>query len=310
MQLKTRYCLHVTIQAIGACVMVASLAAAPLNAHAQALSPYSDFQAMSLADMDSVRVKLTYGGPQDWLLATLVILRTGAPASIASFTPFRRVGFEYSNDDGPIGTVAASRQELRAIIDNVGALTRVTDGGIDPKGYVSFALISTAGGTVKVFESIVNDTTGRDLLAQMFGALASNAEGTRNVRSFGCSSAMMPQDLPADVGGQVTVTLGGLRADRTTKSQFVGRVKVMNHSASVIPAPVTLVVIRKGGNARLIGDDGTTCAIYPRGVAFLSLDVGSGLASGASVEKVLRFANPGRMKFDVEFRVFAGPGTR
>jgi len=298
------------VPSIAALVLATGLAAATGVVQAQTLSPYSDFQAMTLADMDSLRVKLTYGGPQDYLLATLVIVKASAPASIARFTPYRREGFEYSNDDGPIGTSAASRQELKAIIDNVGSLPRVTDGGVDAKGYVSFALMSTAGGTTKVFESIVNDTTGRDLIAQVLAALTNNAEATRNVSLFGCDVAMMPQNLPVNVEGQVTVSFGGFRADRTVKAQFVGKVKVTNHSASAIPAPVTLVVIRKGGNARLIGDDGVTCVVDPPGVPFVNLNGVSGLAPGASVEKVLRFANPSQMKFDLEFRVFAGAGTR
>src|SRR6266487_4922411 len=157
MQLRTYGCPQSAVPSIAALVLATGLAAATGVVQAQTLSPYSDFQAMTLADMDSLRVKLTYGGPQDYLLATLVIVKASAPASIARFTPYRREGFEYSNDDGPIGTSAASRQELKAIIDNVGSLPRVTDGGVDAKGYVSFALMSTAGGTTKVFESIVND---------------------------------------------------------------------------------------------------------------------------------------------------------
>ena len=310
MQLNPWSCPPSTLQGITVYLLVAALTAVPSEARAQTLSPYSDFQAMSLADMDSLRIKLTYGGPQDWLLSTLVVLRAGASANIVGFTPFRRAGFEYSNDDGPTGKVGASRQELKAIIDNVGTLPRVTDGGVDPKGYVSLALMSTAGGTARVFESIVNDTTGRDLFAQMLRALPNNAEATRDVRRFACDAAMMPRDLPTDVGSQVTVTFGGVWADRSAKARFVGRVKVLNHSGSAISAPVTLVVIRKGGNARLLDDDGVTCAVYPYGVPFLVLDVGPGLAPGASVEKVLHFANPSLMKFDVAFRVFAGPGTR
>lgn len=309
MQLKTRIRLRPPLGAIAAHV-VAALTTITLPGGAQTLSPYSDFQAMSLADMDSVRIKLTYGGPQDHLLATLVVVRNGASPSIVSFTPFRRSGFEYSNDDGPIGTVGASRQDLKAIIDNVGTLPRVTAGGVDPNGYVSFALMSTIGGTIKVFESIVNDTTGRDLFGQTLRALTANAEATRDVRRLGCDVAMMPQDPPTDVGGQVTVTFGGLRADRSAKGHFVGKVKVTNHSASAVPAPVTLLVIRTGGNAALVDDDGVTCVLQPKGVAYVNLDVGSGLAAGASVEKVLHFANPSQMKFDVSFRAVAGPGTR
>jgi hypothetical protein len=296
---------------VGIGILLSGLTAIwPVRAAAQTLSPYSDFQAMSLADMDSLRVKLTYGGPQDWLLPTLVIAKAGTPAAIASFTPFRRSGFEYSNDEGPTWAVAATAQQLKGIIDSAGTVSRVTDGDVDPKGYVSFALLSTAGGATKVFEAIVNDTTGHDLFGRLLGAVQANTEVTRDVRTFGCDADMLPQNLPANVGSQATVTFTGLRSDRSAKNQFVGKVKVTNQSGSTFAAPLTLVVIRNGGNAKLIGDDGVTCNIHPGGVPFVNLSVGSGLAAGASVERLLRFANPSLAKFDVEFRVFAGPGTR
>src|SRR5574341_1012427 len=153
MQLRSSFRQDVHLAPSGILLAVMSLAGVlgPVGAMAQAFSPYSDFQALALADMDSLRVKLTYGGPQDALLATLVIAKTGTSAGIAAFTPFRRAGFEYSNDDGPIGTATATTQELKGIIDSVGSVSRVTDGDMDPKGYVSFALLSTSGGTTKVF---------------------------------------------------------------------------------------------------------------------------------------------------------------
>ncbi|HEY6866413.1 MAG TPA: hypothetical protein VI792_04095, partial [Candidatus Eisenbacteria bacterium] len=112
--------------------MATALASMPSGASAQARSPYSDFRAMSLADMDSVRVKFTYGGPQDYIMQSIVIFKTGASPSIGSFAPYRRTGFEYLNDDGPVGAVGASRPELKALIDGVGRLERVARGGVDP----------------------------------------------------------------------------------------------------------------------------------------------------------------------------------
>ena len=207
-------------------------------------------------------------------------------------------------------TFGASRQELKAIIDSVGTVPRVTAGSADPGGYVSFAFLSTANGITKVFEAIVNDTTGRDLFARLFAALPTNRSGLRKLRAFGCTAVMLPKNTPVNVEAQVTVTFSGLRADRTAKGQFVGKVKVLNHSGLAIPAPVTLVVIRRGGNARLIGEDGFTCNVQPGGSAYLNLNGGSSLGPGGTAEGLLRFANPSMDKFDVDFRVFAGPGTR
>ena len=188
------------------------------NARAQTFSPYSDFQAMSVADMDSLRIKLTYGGPQDAIQLTLVLTRAGTPVEITGFTPFRRSDFDYSNDDGPVGTSEASRQELKATIDSVGTLPRVTAGGVDSNGYVSFAMLSTAGGGAKVFEAIVNDTTGAELFGKILSALKNNTAATRDVRRFGCDAGMLLKELPTNVENQVAVTFSGLRADRNAKT--------------------------------------------------------------------------------------------
>src|SRR5688572_4360688 len=130
----------------------AMLAGCSGRAETQAYSPYSDFQAMSPVDMDSLRVKITYGGRQDQPVTTLAGATTGTAIPMALFQPFYRPGFQYSNDVvGPL-TFTASRQELKRLIDNVGTVSRVTDGEVDPGGTLSFSLLSTAGGTTKVFE--------------------------------------------------------------------------------------------------------------------------------------------------------------
>src|SRR2546428_8591034 len=59
----------------------------------------SDVCSSDLSDMDSLRVKLTYGGPQDNIVATLVVAAPGTAIPISMFTPFHRSGFDYSIDD-------------------------------------------------------------------------------------------------------------------------------------------------------------------------------------------------------------------
>jgi hypothetical protein len=280
------------------------------RAETQTLSPYTDFQALAMADMDSVRVKLTYGGAQDQPVMSLGFATAGAEIPLSAFAAFRRSGFEYSNEDVGVLKVTLQREQLKAIIDEVGGLPRVTDGGVDPGGSLSFALLTTAGGPTKVFESIVNDTTGRQLFPKIMEALATNQGGTRKLLSLGCTISMMPTDAPASAEGQVTVRISGLRQDRRSLGQFVSTVKVTNQSGTTLAAPLTLVVIRKSGNAVLLQEDGFTCNIEPGGTSFINLPVRGGLAPGASVEKLLRFSNPSLMKFDLDFRVFAGPGTR
>lgn len=309
MQLTRQASLGTLHKLAGTLVLIPILGCAQPG-HTQVLSPYSDFEALSVADMDSVRVKLTYGGPQDQPVMTLALTGTTTEVPIGAFVPFRRSGFDYSNETVGVLKTGASREDLKAIITNVGTLPRVTDGGVDPGGRLSFALLSTTGGTTKVFESIVNDTTGGQLFSQMLAAVSGNQSGSRRLLSLGCAVSMLPTGVPASAEGQAVVHLTGLRQDRHVKGQFVGKVIVTNQSASTLASPLTLVVIRKSGNAVLIQEDGFTCNIEPRGASFVNLAVGAGLGPNASVQRELRFDNPSQMKFDLTFRVFAGSGTR
>lgn len=276
----------------------------------QTLSPYSVFQGMALADMDSLRVKLTYGGPQTTGVPTLCLKVSGAPLSLDAFAPFRRSGFLYANEAYDVNVLAASRQELRAILDNVDLIPGVTDGGADTDGTLSFALLSTTGGSSKVFESVLDSVNSRALFGALLATFDGNATTTRELRGFGCAIGCLPSTMPTDVSGQVSVSLTGLRRDRYWKDQYVGIAKVKNTSATTIYGPLTLVVMRSGGNADLLSSEGTTCNIHPVGADFLTLGIGSGLAPNATTSTLLRFSNPSLMRFDVRFRVFAGPGTR
>src|SRR5262245_54096420 len=180
---------------------------------AQTLSPYSDFQAMSLADLGKLQVKLTYVGNQNAGLGTILF---GAPGNVLNaglFIPFRRAEQAYANDDVGQIKFTASVQELKAMIDSVAVVTDVTDGDVDPGGIVSFSLLSTAGDTTKVFEAIVNSTSGSELFAQMLAALKTNATAVSTLRPFGCGAAILPAAPPADVQAQLQVKAGGFRAD-------------------------------------------------------------------------------------------------
>jgi hypothetical protein len=287
--------------------VAAVLGCAPSGA--QSFSPYSMFQSMSLAQMATLEMKLTYAGNQTVGTRSLVMTATGHPADISLFVPFRRSVISYVNDDGPPLTFSASTQQLKALIDSVGTLPAVTDGDVDPDGYISFGLLNTAGGDTAAFEAVVNDTTGPLLFGKMLAALKGNIAGTRLLSEFGCGASALPTDAPASLEGQVSITFGGLRQDRRTKSQFLGSVRITNISKSIIPGPISLVVVRQG-NAELLEESGVTCNIYPQGFPYVDLHTIGGLAPGATAEQRLRFHNPSLEKFDVTFRAFSGPGTR
>src|SRR5580765_7250110 len=148
-----------------AAIMAAVLGCAPSGA--QSFSPYSTFQSMSLAEIATLQVKLTYAGNQTTGTRSLVITATGHAADISLFSPFRRSVISYVNDDGSPLTFAASTQQLKGLIDSVGTLPVVADGDVDPDGYISFGLLNTASGDTVAFEAVVNDTTGPLLFAKM-----------------------------------------------------------------------------------------------------------------------------------------------
>ncbi len=274
----------------------------------QPLSPFSEFQSMSIADLATLQVKLTYMGSQNAGIASIVFTAPGNIVNVALFTPFHRPDQAYFNDEFSPQTFAASPQDLKALIDSVGALSDVADGHVDPGGTVSFTLLNTAGGTTRAFESIVNRTNGRLLFGRMLAALQNNPEAVRSLRSFGCAVGMLPATPPTDVTAQATIVGSGLRADRKHPTQFVGKVRVTNTSGTTISAPMVLVILLDT-DATLLGADGTTCAVTPIGHPFINLLTSGTLASGTTIERVLRFANPSGSKLNATFRLYAGAGA-
>jgi len=273
------------------------------RAPAQTFSPYSDFQAMTLSQLATLQVKLTYVG--DYSNATLSSVLLGASANNLDhtlFVPYRRADQTY--DDAGFLKFTATVQELKALIDDVGTLPGVTDGDVDPNGSVSFSMLNTSGGT-KVFEAIVDSANGETLFRQILAALSNNAPGTRTIRMFACGVWMLPRTPPANIQNQIQLVKSGLRADRRAPTQYVGKVKITNTSGSTIPAPIILVV--RGGD--LVGSDGETCNIRPPGASFLTLLSSGGLAPGASIEKTIRIANASDGKAGSALDVYAGAGT-
>src|SRR5262245_25947924 len=153
----------------------------------QSFSPYSVFQSMSLTDLATLQVKLTYVGPQREVHQTVLFAASPSVFNLSLFLPFRRPGISYSNDNASVLSFTASTTELKAVIDNVGLLPNVTAGGVSSSPYLSFALLNTAGGT-KAFEAILDLTDAASLFTQIRLALAQNTSGgLRLVSDQACS---------------------------------------------------------------------------------------------------------------------------
>ena len=288
--------------------VIATLLSWSRSVDAQSFAPYSDFQAMTAAELATLQVKLTYLGIQFGMVNTVMFGVSETALDVNLFMPYHHGNRIYVNDAVGQAKFAATVGQLKALIDDAGTLPEVTDGGVDSGAVVSFSLLNTAGGTTKAFESIVSSANGKALFEQLLLALASNARAIRVLRGFGCDAGVLPPTPPADMQGQVAVASSGLRRDRHAPDEYVGKVRVKNTSAATIPAPLILVAVIHS-DANLLGADGETCNIRPAGHPFINLVVSGGLSPGATVERTLRFANAGDGKLNVSYKVVAGAGT-
>jgi len=288
-----------------AVVVLLALAVSTERAAAQTYTPYSVFAAMSVGDMATLEVKLTWLGPQEKGVPTRLFTASGT-GNLALFIPFERPGFDYLNDDSGAIESSASNVRLKALIDSVATLPNVTDGGIDSSGVLSFALLNTVGGT-KCFESIVDAANGTALFARMHAALA-GAPAVRRADEMACEIEMTGAVAPPDVTGSVTARLSGVRLDRAS-GHFAAKLKVTNTSGSSLPAPIS-VVLDFESNAKLLGDSGSTCRIGPPGRPYLDVLSTGSLAPGASLEVVIQIENPDLDPVKVVPTVFAGAGAR
>lgn len=278
------------------------------TAVAQTFALFSEFQALSPTELATVQVKITYLGPSDSPVGSLAFSCAPNAVDPYVFRPFRRTEFSpYYDFASTVFQVAPDL--LHAMIDSVGTLAGVTDGGVDSSGYVSFAMLKTVGGT-RVFESIVDETNGRLLIAKMQAAFSGDANALRLTTECGCRMSLLYDNPPAEVTQVVSVKCGGFRQVRKS-DQYAARVRVTNSSGVTLQAPVTLLPGIIGENVELVGEGGWTCAIEPGGEAYLTLPTGSGgLAPGAHVDITLHIKNPSMDRIRVQPQVFAGPGTR
>jgi len=280
----------------------------PTRTEAQNFSPFSDFQAMSLDQLKTLQVKLTYVGVQTRPTPSRAFTSPFHTFDPDAFVPFRRSGISYSNDDIQIRTFTASPGELKAVIDNVAMLPNVTAGGVATNIYLSFALLNTSGGT-KAFEAVLNKADTSDLFAQLRLALQSNKEGLKELSGMACPLDLLEPARPVDVTTNVTVALGGVRLNRTTQ-RFVGTVTAKNNSVQGIAGPVS-VVFDLSGNVRLVNADGTTCGTSPVGRGFINLPLtGNALPPSGSAQANLEFENPDLEPIKATTKVLAGPGAR
>lgn len=296
--------IHLPITAFVVLVTLALLR--PAVVAGQQFSPYSAFRNMTLAQLATLQVKLTYVGPQSESLQTTVFTASGNVVNLALFVPYERPGISYGNDTLPVLSFTASPDQLETMITNVAQLSNVTAGTVSSKPYLSFALLNTAGGT-KAFEAVLDTADAAALFTQLRAAFEGNSAGTRLISQQECSMGIVEPGAPANVSTQVSVAISGLRLNRST-GQFIGTATLTNTSGSSIDAPITLVLQLPNG-VTLANAQGSTCAIMPQGRPLLNIPITS-LASGASTQVVIQLINSNLVPVSYSATVFAGPGGR
>jgi hypothetical protein len=273
---------------------------------AQTFSPYADFQAMTLQQLATLQVKLTYVGSRREPSSSVAFTSSANKLDLNQFVPFRRPGIDYSNDGlAPVLTFAASTNELQAVIADVGKLPNVTAGAVAANVFLSFALFNSQP-SAKGFEAVLNKADTTALFNQLRLSLANNKDALRILSEMACPLELLEVARPMDVSASVKVSVTGLRLQRTT-GRFLGTAKVANNSAGALAAPVSLVFVPTA-NVRLVNGDGTTCGTTPIGLPFINLP--GALAAGQSAEINVEFENPDRLQFSATTKVLAGPGAR
>lgn len=272
------------------------------RSHAQVFSPYSDFEAMSPTDLQTLQILLTsIGAPQDEIIPSIAITAVGNSIDVKKFVPFERPAFSYT--DRPV-TLTASTQELKAIITNIGTLSNVRQGGVAAAPRFSFLMVNLSKG----FEAVINVADTAALFDKLRQGLATNKSGLFLLQTQTCPLNFLEPGAPSDVSNATTVAMSGFRLNRRT-NRFVGSASVKNTSASAIAGPVSLVVFTNA-SVSLANPDGLTCNTVPAGAAFVNLPNGNGLAPGETAQITLEFTNPNFVAIKPTTKRLAGTGAR
>jgi hypothetical protein len=286
--------------ALGILLAGGILMAVPASVRAQC-APYSAFQAMTTAQLQTLQVKISHAGPSRGLMPSLVFTAIGNTVNTSLFSPCELTGVI---DPAP-QTLFVSTAELQAIITNVGTLPAVTGGGTAANPFLEFSMANTQPSQT-VFAAIIDSTTAASLFTQLRASLTSKP-AMLALSKVACSFSLLEPGKPTDVTSGFTVTLSGVRLKRSTGG-YVGNLTVANNSGSTPAAPVS-VALSLPTNVTIANADGLTCATMPPGLGYINLTTIP--ASGSNVMVPIEFDNPDLETLSiVSDKVYAGPGAR
>jgi hypothetical protein len=289
-------------------VLAASTLLVASPGHAQNFSPFSAFQNLSATDLSSLQVKLTFVGDTEKPIKSVLFTAVGSTADISAFAPFHRPDIVYSNDSATPRMFNSAVAELHSMLTQfLPAVPAVVAGGESSTPQISFSMVQKGSSTIG-FEAVLNIADGQALITALRGAFAANQPAMKAINLFACATSVEGTTTPSNVTASTTVSIGGVRLNRTT-GHFVATLTLKNNSASALAGPIN-VVIQFQGSVRLFNTFGYTCLVSPEGVDTLSIPVPNNmLAAGASVQVQLDILNPNNEPVQPTTTVYAGAGS-
>ena len=284
--------------------------AAPAPAAAQTRSPYSEFQKLLPGELDSLQVKLTWVGPMDRPIETLVFLSPPGRFTPAAFDPchLERWKGSYGIDAFAVITARISPTLLQALVDSVATLPRVVDGDRDSLGCVSFALFTSAGGT-RCFETILGESNCCALARMILPAVAPDSVAFREMTACAYRMAMLCVDDPKDISTQVAFRVEPFHRIGTS-ALYETQVHVTNTSHAVLRGRFSLIPNVRPAGAELVNATDWTYSLRPQRPYLDYPRSTDALAPGATLEFMVRVRDDGRHRLRLNPRLYAGWGVR
>lgn len=275
--------------------------------------PIEAFWGLQPEVLRTVQVKLSYLGSQTEPISTVVFVAEGQRADVSQFIPFRRIGIDYTNDEGGwIHPVHVPVTALSTLLESLKQPPHpaLTAGGAVDVPFLSFALYAAGASGGQVYEAILD----HEQTTTLYGVLQRAFDGCRaaqfTLQGWGCTLGLLPPGYAVDVTEAVDITVSPFTPDPAT-GRYAGQVMLKNVSVQVLPAPVSVVLELNPWGVELVDPDGMTCHVEPTGRAFVHAPLAAdGLAPGASVEIPVVVENAEQETVVFTVKVVAGPQSR
>ena len=148
-----------------------TLAPTPTPRAEPQFSPYTVFQNLSPAELETVQIKLTHVGAQRKPIATVVADTAANELDLARFVDFRRPGFNYGNDETSLVVgFELEANQIGLFIDSLTAFPSITAGDVDALPRLSLAMIAKTASGENGFEAIVSNEDAKNVLDTLFSS--------------------------------------------------------------------------------------------------------------------------------------------